>query len=134
MKSKITRYLVLKIVGLIGIAVAVTGIVLYIISIDNGGAGSGLFIAGLLMMILGILSGVPCIFIGFLPRLLEARVQAMQTLQQQNIHILKEVSQAATEASNSIKAANDSNKMYCKYCGVQIDADSKFCKSCGKEL
>ena len=23
--------------------------------------------------------------------------------------------------------------LYCKYCGASIDADSKFCKSCGKE-
>lgn len=24
--------------------------------------------------------------------------------------------------------------MYCKHCGEAVDADSKFCKSCGKEL
>ena len=24
--------------------------------------------------------------------------------------------------------------MYCKYCGKQIDDDSKFCKECGKDL
>ena len=23
--------------------------------------------------------------------------------------------------------------IYCKHCGASIDADSKFCKSCGKE-
>ena len=27
-----------------------------------------------------------------------------------------------------------SNSVYCKYCGSAIDADSRFCKSCGKEL
>lgn len=25
------------------------------------------------------------------------------------------------------------NKIYCKYCGSEIDEDSKFCKKCGKE-
>ena len=24
--------------------------------------------------------------------------------------------------------------IFCKHCGASIDADSKFCKSCGKEL
>lgn len=25
------------------------------------------------------------------------------------------------------------NKAYCKECGAEIDADSKFCKKCGKQ-
>ena len=27
----------------------------------------------------------------------------------------------------------EDSKIYCKYCGAQIDTDSKFCKKCGKE-
>ncbi len=155
MKDKFTRFLVLKIIGCVGIAIAVAGIVIYIVNLGNE-FSTGLFIAGLLMMILGILSGVPCLFFGFLPRLLEARVATMQRLQQQNIHIIKELSAAAAQASADMQAAssapndsakapaqeastenefkNESNKMYCKHCGIQIDSDSKFCKACGKEL
>ena len=28
---------------------------------------------------------------------------------------------------------SNTNKVYCKYCGAEIDADSKFCNKCGKE-
>ncbi len=27
----------------------------------------------------------------------------------------------------------EKDKVYCKYCGSEIDNDSKFCKNCGKE-
>ena len=37
--------------------------------------------------------------------------------------------------ANSIKEGlSDDNIIYCKHCGAQIDADSTFCKKCGKEL
>jgi len=152
MKDKTTRFLVLKIIGCVGILIAIAGIIMFIINL-GGEFNAGLFIAGLLMMVLGILSGVPCLFFGFLPRLLAARVATMQQLQQQNIHIIKELSQAAAEASANMQAAANApssiastpreepapvdtamDKMYCKHCGAQIDSDSKFCKACGKEL
>lgn len=154
-----SRFLVLKIIGCVGIAIAVTGIIIYICNLA-GEFSTGLFITGLLMMILGILSGVPCLFFGFLPRLLAARISAMQQLQQQNINVFKELSAAAAQAAANAQAAAQAaeapameireesvaqesseeqaqttanTKMYCKHCGVQIDSDSKFCKSCGKE-
>ena len=30
--------------------------------------------------------------------------------------------------------SEENGNTYCKYCGTLIDADSKFCKHCGKEL
>lgn len=155
-----SRFLVLKIIGCVGIAIAVTGIIIYICNLA-GEFSTGLFITGLLMMILGILSGVPCLFFGFLPRLLAARISAMQQLQQQNISVYKELYAAAAQATANAQAtaqasdapakeecqenvavgsqdasneeAKDNSKMYCKHCGAQIDSDSKFCKVCGKE-
>lgn len=40
------------------------------------------------------------------------------------------------EGSNQItKNSNNSSKAnYCKYCGTELDHDSNFCPSCGKEL
>lgn len=38
--------------------------------------------------------------------------------------------------TTTVKAIKDGivgNTVYCKHCGSVIDADSKFCKSCGKE-
>ena len=136
MKNKITRFLVLKIIGALCLAVFAAGTVMYIVSISTYEFGSGLFIAGLIMMVLGLMSGVPCLFVGFLPRLLQARVNTMQMMQQQNIKIIKELSAASAQVSANTQATQQGSceKMYCKHCGVQIDIDSRFCKSCGKEL
>ena len=43
-------------------------------------------------------------------------------------HVLKR--EIAQNVSNLNK---ETNKVYCKHCGASIDADSKFCKICGKE-
>lgn len=29
---------------------------------------------------------------------------------------------------------SDNDKVFCKYCGEQIDADSTFCKKCGRKI
>lgn len=36
-------------------------------------------------------------------------------------------------AVGAIKDGFTQNNMFCKYCGAEIDTDSKFCKKCGKE-
>ncbi|MBQ3145842.1 MAG: zinc ribbon domain-containing protein [Clostridia bacterium] len=42
---------------------------------------------------------------------------------------------AAKEISKGIKEGmSEDNAIYCKYCGAQLDADSSFCKKCGKQL
>ena len=43
--------------------------------------------------------------------------------------IAKSVSQHAVNQANN----NNEETIFCKHCGAKIDADSKFCKSCGKE-
>ena len=35
---------------------------------------------------------------------------------------------------NSEKEQSESSKKYCKYCGEELDEDSKFCHKCGKKL
>mgnify|MGYP003311132935 CR=1 FL=1 len=42
---------------------------------------------------------------------------------------------AAKEIAKGIKEGlSDDEKVYCKHCGAQIDADSNFCNKCGKQL
>lgn len=46
-------------------------------------------------------------------------------------NIAKEEIEIKTRA---IKEGLSGKKVYCKHCGSLIDEDSKFCKSCGKEI
>ena len=38
----------------------------------------------------------------------------------------------ASGISSGLNNSSDVKKIYCKYCGARIDADSTFCKQCGK--
>lgn len=40
---------------------------------------------------------------------------------------------AVRTVAHAIKEGFTEDLIYCKHCGVAIDSDSKFCKSCGKE-
>ena len=39
----------------------------------------------------------------------------------------------ASAVSSGVKEGLTEEKIFCKYCGSQIDTDSIFCKKCGKE-
>lgn len=42
---------------------------------------------------------------------------------------------AAKEIAKGIKEGlKEDNVIFCKHCGEPIDADSTFCKKCGKQL
>lgn len=49
----------------------------------------------------------------------------VKTLAEAQYVLKKDIAQSVS-VGNNIKA-------YCKDCGAQIDADSKFCKKCGKQ-
>ena len=38
-----------------------------------------------------------------------------------------------TKKARAVKDGLKDEDIYCKHCGASIDADSKFCKRCGKE-
>ena len=40
---------------------------------------------------------------------------------------------AITTTTRAIKEGFIDNMIYCRHCGAKIDADSKFCKKCGKQ-
>ena len=40
---------------------------------------------------------------------------------------------AITKTTRAIKSGFVDEVMYCKHCGAEIDADSTFCKKCGKQ-
>ncbi len=41
---------------------------------------------------------------------------------------------AVTTVVKAVKEGISGEKIFCKYCGGEIDSDSIFCKHCGKEL
>lgn len=69
-------------------------------------------------------------------------VNSKNNIINQNKELLKEMANTQAEinkdaiktTANAIKEGlNNEATMYCKHCGNVIDADSKFCKVCGKE-
>lgn len=69
-------------------------------------------------------------------------VNSKNNIINQNKELLKEMANTQAEinkdaikiTANAIKEGlNNEATMYCKHCGSVIDADSKYCKVCGKE-
>ena len=112
-------------------------------------------------LIIGILVWVIIIFTilfmffvltGFIEKSLERRLTKMgNAVTRAQANIVKNNEDIMTDTAN--KSANinkeavktmahaikegfseEKGNTYCKYCGTLIDADSKFCKHCGKEL
>ena len=46
----------------------------------------------------------------------------------------KNESKAVASNSNNEEQENQLKVKYCKECGTQLDEDSKFCPSCGKDV
>ncbi len=79
----------------------------------------------------------------FLDSLNEAVNESAQVQEQadESVESIPEISNDAVEPETievveerNIENTNNSNKIFCKYCGKQIDADSVFCQCCGKKL
>lgn len=136
--KKPKHFITLKIVGFIGIAVAIIGFILSVTGF--GDFESNNFMIGGALACLGLFVSVPCLVLGFGPEISKMNVKTQKWIQDQNKEDLTDI--ASTKAdinkeaiTTTIKAVKDGlqNEIYCKHCGEKIDADSKFCKACGKE-
>ena len=131
-------FIIFKIVGFIGIILAIAGFVLTIVGF--GEFESNNFMIGGLMATFGLFIGVSGLVIGFRPEITKASTQSIKYIQQENKEDLKDsastaaeiASEAITKTATAIKTGLD-DKMFCKHCGEKIDSDSKFCNKCGKE-
>ncbi len=135
---KPTHFLVLKLVGLVAAAVAVTGFVLLITGF--GKFESNRFMLGGIMMSFGLVVALPCLLLGFAPELAKLRTRSARYIQDENREDLTELATASAEiASEAIATAAAAARkglddtVFCRHCGKRIAADSKFCPSCGKE-
>jgi hypothetical protein len=137
--NKPKYFIIFKILGFIGIILAIAGFVLTFVGF--GDFESNNFMIGGLMAVFGLFIGVSGLMIGFRPEITKASTQSIKYIQQENKEDLKDIantradiaSEAITKTVASIKKGFD-DKIFCKYCGEKIDPDSKFCSKCCKEL
>ena len=136
MKINSVMSLVLKIIGIIGIVVGIVG---FVISAQGfGDFESNNFMIGGIMGCVGIFVGLSCLIYGFMPQIMKVQLNTVRNIQEQNKELLKDIadtnaeitSDAVTKTASAVMRGLE-DKVFCKHCGAQIDADSKFCSSCG---
>lgn len=83
---------------------------------------------------------MPLFFLGFRAEITKMMTKSAKYIQEENKQDLTDIaSNTADIASDAVKkttrAIKDGLKdtIFCKHCGAEIDADSKFCSKCGKE-
>ena len=137
--KKPTHFLILKIVGFIGIFTTIAGIIMAFRGF--GDFESNKFMIGSFMATFGMVAGVGGTVSGFAPEIAKAKAKSTRYIQSQTKEDLTAIASTAAEiVSDAVevtaRAVSDGMQktMFCKYCGAKIDIDSKFCSSCGKEL
>ena len=136
--NKPKYFIVFKIVGFIGIILAITGFVLACKGFDDFESNN--FMIGGLMATFGLFIGVSCLVMGFRPEITKMSTKSIKYIQQENKEDLKDIisttadiaSEVVTKTTTAIKQGKK-DTIFCKHCGAKIDFDSKFCNKCGKE-
>lgn len=136
--QKPKHLLVLKVMGFLGIAVAIAGIVLTIQGF--GDFEHNYFMLGGFMTTFGMFVGVTCLIFGFRPEMTRLSTRTAKYIQEENKGDLTDmadtgadiVSDAVKKTAKAVKQGLTDTK-FCKYCGAEIDADSVFCSKCGKK-
>ena len=138
MSGKPMHFLIFKIVGVVGIAVAIWGVVLAINGFDDFESNS--FMIGGFLAAIGLFVGISCSVVGFGPEIAKMRAKSMRYIQEENRDDLSAIATNTAEimsdaVTTTTAAAVDGMRAtkFCKHCGEKIDADAKFCPSCGKE-
>ena len=135
------HFLVLRILGFILLAVGITLVVLactvfaepFLNTIEPSFAA---LMPGLFMTVISI----PVLVGGFSPKIAKLNAKGAKYIQQETKDDLKDIastkadihSEAITTSFKAVKKGLKDIK-YCKHCGAEIDADSTFCKECGKK-
>lgn len=139
MNNQPRHFLIFKIVGVVGIVVAVTGIILTIVGF--GDFESSKFIIGIFLGTFGMMAAGMGLTMGFSPEIAKFKAKSARYIQEENKEDLTAIANNAAEimsdavSKTSGAITNGIQKtMFCKHCGAKIDADSTFCSQCGKEL
>ena len=138
MSKKPIFFLIFKIIGVAGVAAAIYGAVLAIRGF--GDFESNNFMIGGFLAVLGVFVGISCTVVGFGPEIAKMRAKTTRYIVEENKGDLTAIatntaeimSDAVTTTTAAVVDGMRATK-FCKHCGEKIDADSKFCPSCGKE-
>ena len=139
MQKKPHIFLIYKIIGLVGVAIFVFGIIKLINGFGNFEDNS--YIIGMFMLPIGLFLGVSGLVMGFRPQITKHTIKTANYIQEKNKEELQEMmsraarinSEAVTISAQAV-AKGLSETMYCKYCGEKIDSNSQFCKYCGQKV
>ena len=136
--NKPKHFIVFKIIGFLGIILAIIGFALTVDGFDDFESNN--FMIGALMSSFGFFIGISGLMIGFRPEITKMSTKSVKYIQKENKEDFKDIasnaadiaSEAITKTTTAIKRGLD-DKIFCKHCGEKIDSDSKFCNKCGKE-
>ena len=132
-------FLLMKIVGIVGIGLAIFG---FVLSINGfGDFESNNFMIGGFIGVFGLFIGISGLVFGFRPEISKMAAKSARYIQEETREELTAmastsaeiVEDAVTRTASAVREGLSGDTVYCKHCGAVIDADSKFCKSCGKE-
>ena len=136
--KKPAHLLVLKIIGFIGIAVAIVGFVMVINGF--GDFEHNTFMLGGFLASVGTFVGVACLVCGFRPEIVRLSTKTAKYVQEDVKEDLTDMAETGSKivegaVKNITRAAIDGLKQtkFCKYCGAEIDEDSVYCNKCGRE-
>ena len=138
--KKPKHFIIFKIIGFIGIAVGIVGVILTFTGFGNFENNN--FMIGGFLMVFGIFIGILCLSIGFRPEISKLSTKSAKYIIKDNKGDLTDItnttadiySDAITQTTKAIKKGlTEKETIFCKHCGAKIDADSKFCNKCGKE-
>lgn len=128
-------FLIMKLMGILFLALAVFGLVLMVRGFDDFESNN--YLIGMLMMPFGVVLGVACTVMGFRPEIAKMRAKSTRYIQEQNKEDLSAIvtatAEIVSEGAATIADAVREEKKFCKHCGASIDRDCKFCSECGKE-
>ena len=138
MSQQPKHFLLWKIVGVVGVFVFVTAVILAITGFGDFESNS--FMIGSLLLPLGVVLTVLGITIGFAPEIAKARAKTIRQIQEATKEDLTAIASATAEIMSdavtttaSAVAEGMRETKFCKHCGKEIDIDAKFCSICGKE-
>lgn len=127
-----------KVIGFIGIGVAIIGFIMLISGFRSFEPTS--FMLGGFMTSIGMFAGFLGLTFGFRPEIIKLSTKTAKYVQEENKEDLTDMADTGAEIiSGAVKkvASSVSDGMrkskFCKHCGAKIDEDSRYCSQCGKE-